>query len=220
MKQTHSGVTTVILGDGPSLNAEDVSLAACAPDTRLLAINYSIGTTRHRPLTFYYYHHDKLDQMVNVSRVLEEHAAGLVDVYTADPAAEGRVPWPVIPFSGKFGFEARPEAGLRSGAASGYAAINLAYHLGARDILLLGYDCCDAPNGEFSWAKDSDDSSKPKYDYETWKRNFNDLAKVLPAYGVRVRNASRHTALEAFPLVKLEDALEGAAERPATSLEN
>jgi hypothetical protein len=39
---------------------------------------------------------------------------------------------------------------------SGLAAVNLAYHLGAREIVLLGIDMCAGPNGETHWSRQAE----------------------------------------------------------------
>lgn len=91
---------------------------------------------------------------------------------------------------------------------SGQAAINVAYHLGANRIVLVGMDNCNGPEGrahchdEYPWYR-------PK---KTWLSKFNVLrhaVEPLAAAGVQVLNASPISALPWWPKVNLFDITEG-----------
>lgn len=104
-----------------------------------------------------------------------------------------------------------PETGLASardtlalGRNSGYQAINLAVHLGATRILLLGLDMCDGKTPHFFG--NHPDRSRPPF--KLCLERFATMPGPLAAAGVTVLNCSRRTALRAFPLVTLEAALE------------
>jgi hypothetical protein len=115
-------------------------------------------------------------------------------------AGAGR--WPgvqVLHNTGRVGLETRAY-GLRTGSNSGYQAINLARHLGARRILLLGYDM----RGGHFFGQHPDGTAPP---FAVCLSHFHSLVKPLAAEGIEVLNCSRHTALEAFPRVPLEEAL-------------
>lgn len=95
------------------------------------------------------------------------------------------------------------------GGNSGYQAINLAYLLGYKQIILLGYDMQEI-NGKSHWHRDHrfyKATNPAGAVFKTWICDFKALAKALTGTGVTVINASRKTALDAFPLVRLEDAL-------------
>ncbi|MFK3911355.1 hypothetical protein ACI2JI_04635 [Enterobacter cancerogenus] len=88
---------------------------------------------------------------------------------------------------------------------SGLRAIQLAIRLGARRVLLLGYDCCieagshwhgDHPVG----LKTPDESSVTR-----WHAEFTRLAAALS--GIEILNCSRRSALACFPLSTIEAAL-------------
>jgi hypothetical protein len=90
--------------------------------------------------------------------------------------------------------------------SSGGAAINLAVHLGARRIILLGFDMKTgvhtshfAPNAAKPTLKDET--------FEGWRDTMNHLASVLKAIGVTVLNATPGSALKAFPMVDFEATL-------------
>lgn len=92
---------------------------------------------------------------------------------------------------------------VHSGGNSGYQAINLALHLGAQRVVLLGYDMHNH-SGKSHWFGDH-----PK---NFANRNGNPdrfiaaFRTIQPgAYGLEILNCSRTTALDAFPRVALEE---------------
>jgi len=99
----------------------------------------------------------------------------------------------------------RDRARIHYGQNGGYQAINLAYHLGARRIVLLGYDLQRGPGGETHWFGHHPDRAVSAY--ASWLPLFRRLAVELAAEGIEVINCSRATALDAFPREPLEDVL-------------
>jgi hypothetical protein len=95
------------------------------------------------------------------------------------------------------------------GGNSGYQAINLAYLLGYKRIILLGYDM--KPNGKQShWHKDhifSGSTNPCKGTFIRWLMDFQALAGSINKTDATVVNATRSTALDCFPKMPLEDAL-------------
>lgn len=96
---------------------------------------------------------------------------------------------------------------LSTGGNSGHQAINLAYHLGAARIVLLGLDCGPGPAGEVHWhGNHPPGMQNPRpATMERWRAAFPTLARDLAAEGVEVINASRRTTLDCFPRIALED---------------
>lgn len=94
---------------------------------------------------------------------------------------------------------------LATGGHSGYQAINLAVHLGAARVVLLGYDMKPADDGRAHYFG-SHAYSKKKPPFQ-WLDTFNAMPARLAELGVTVLNASRETALTVFPRVSLEEAL-------------
>lgn len=83
---------------------------------------------------------------------------------------------------------------------SGYAAINLAILLGAKNIFLLGYDYQNAQKhwfGNYEWKSSTDD-----YVLKLWAAQFNSIQ--LP-FDVHVYNTNPLSQVVAFPKVRLED---------------
>lgn len=110
--------------------------------------------------------------------------------------------WPGVQIVGKtgsHGIEWR-RVGIRTGNNSGYQAINLAIHLGAKRILLLGYDM----SGTHFFGRHRDGSLPP---FAVCLKAFATMVPDLKAHDVSVINCTRKTALKSFPLQRLEEAL-------------
>jgi len=110
--------------------------------------------------------------------------------------------WPGVQIVGKTGsngIEWR-RVGIRTGNNSGYQAINLALHLGATTIVLLGYDM----QGTHFFGKHRDGSLPP---FAICLKNFATMVPELKAHHIRVVNCTRKTALRAFPILPLEEVL-------------
>ena len=91
---------------------------------------------------------------------------------------------------------------IHTGSNSGFAAINLAYHLGAKTIILLGYDM--RLNGSRRhWFNDRPERLNIASDYNDFIRSLGVID--TEKHGIEILNASRRTALTCFPLVDLED---------------
>jgi len=113
----------------------------------------------------------------------------------------------VLRNTGVDGLEREPN-GLRTGRNSGYQAINLAVHLGATTIILLGYDMAVGPGGRRHFFGDHPPPLTLTSVFPEFLRHFRTLPAPLAALGVRVLNATRTTALTDFPKVALAEALE------------
>jgi hypothetical protein len=114
----------------------------------------------------------------------------------------------VLRNTGMLGLELDP-TGLRAGHNSGYQAINLAVHLGAARILLLGYDMGPDATGLSHWFGEHPD--RVASPYPQMRAAFDSLVEPLAALGIAIVNCSRRTALTTFPCQALERALAVAA---------
>jgi len=128
---------------------------------------------------------------------------------SSDPTP--RPDWTVLQNTGTTGLELDP-TGLRTGINSGYQAINLAVHLGASRIILLGYDMGPDGTRDHWFGEHPDGQPSP---YPQMREYFETLVEPLQAIGVTVINCSRRTALTAFPCVPLEQELARLQERAA-----
>lgn len=99
--------------------------------------------------------------------------------------------------------------GLHTGQNSGYQAINLAVHLGARRLVLLGYDMqADQSSGpaRTHWFGDHPGGTSPTV-YEIMLPHFASLVKPLAERGIEIINATPRSRLRDFPMKRIEDAL-------------
>jgi hypothetical protein len=106
--------------------------------------------------------------------------------------------------TGREGLELDP-SGLRTGRNSGYQAINLSVHLGARRIVLLGFDMSPGAGGKSHYFGEHPDDRKPPL--TMFRKHFRTIAQPLKDVGVEVINCSRRSALTAFPKLCLKSML-------------
>ena len=194
------GATVACLGGGPSLSAEQVM--RLRGRARVIAIN---DAWRLAPWADVLYACD--------GRWWRKHAgvpdfAGLK--ITLSNSAAQVAEWPEITVLQNTGVEglARAPQGLRTGRNGGYQAINLAYHFGAKRILLLGYDMKIAADGRSHWfGEHADWPVRPNIYRDVFLPHFEGLAHDLDAAGVDVVNCTPGSALEAFRKAPLDHAL-------------
>lgn len=93
--------------------------------------------------------------------------------------------------------------------SSGASAINFAYHLGAKRIILLGFDMhSDGIN--HNWHKEhkgrsiSNSNFNP---YERFLKPFKQIKEEADNLGLEILNATVGSALTIFPMVNIKDAI-------------
>lgn len=96
------------------------------------------------------------------------------------------------------------------GGNSGYMAVHLAVHYGAKRILLLGYDMKNGPRGRRHWFGNHPGMLNSKNAFSGWIRAFDKFSIYLTNLGVDVVNCTPNSALRCFRRVSLEKALNGA----------
>ncbi len=101
---------------------------------------------------------------------------------------------------------------LRTGRNSGYQAVNLAVHLGAKRIVLVGYDMKVGPRGEQHWFgahRDVDGREVPTAaaTIAKWAPRFASMVPQLERLGIEVLNATPGSAIDCFPRTALGDCL-------------
>ena len=194
------GATVACLGGGPSLTVEQLN--ELRGRARVIAIN---DAWRLAPWADALYACDgrwwrKQDGV--------RAYAGLK--ITLSNSAAQVAAWPeikVLENTGTEGLELSPH-GLRTGRNGGYQAINLAVHLGARRILLLGYDMRLSADGRSHWFGDHADwPTRPNIYRDVFLPHFEGLAHALDAIGVAVVNCTPGSALQVFPTAPLDQAL-------------
>jgi hypothetical protein len=199
-----SGETVAIFAGGPSLTQADVD-ACRAAGCRMLAIKDAIRMAPDADVLYsgevrWWRHYGDGLSFTGLRYGIESASPG--------PAvAVGLGPWGVtfLRNTGPLGLETDP-TGLRTGKNSGYQAVNLAVHLGARRIVLLGYDMKPV-NGQDHWFGPQPYVHAP-IPYAAFHECFATIVEPLQALGVEVINASPGSSLTAFPRVTLAQALE------------
>lgn len=204
--QTEYHSTIYCVGGGISLKAVDFRRLN---RSRVIAINKAFLDLPHAEVVYFT---DKRFYDWFCHKNLLKHSGRLVSVSAQmnDPRVEQ---WRL---SGRTGIDLTPGR-LCGGNNAGYAAINLAMHLGARRIILLGYDMT---------APDADDESSEYMEGDTHyhgrypvRLRKNVFTKMLPYFrtlvkpardlGVGIINAvgEPESRIDCFPKVPLEEAL-------------
>lgn len=207
------GERCFILGGGPSLKGFDASVLR--GKGRVLVVNdswrlapwfdclyFTDPTWYQQQLGF-----DRwaLDMSINFGQIIYKRM--LVNGDTGSAFAE-HPQVRQLKFSGAMGLETDP-AKLRHGCNSVYAAMNLAYHFGVNQIVLLGVDMRIIPGQRTHW-HDEERANAPTFAdiiKQSMLPKFQTLAEPLKAAGVEVLNATPESALTVWPLVALEDIL-------------
>lgn len=190
--------TIVCLGSGPSLTKADVDACRSA---RVIAIKNTIELAPWADVlygsgwdaggdTWWSREGPKLT-FPGLRYTLDERARVWASVLNLDLDGEG-------------GLSLDPSS-LRSGGHSGFQAINLAVHLGAKRVVLLGYDTQPTPTGKDHYFGSHPHGVRPPYHLFQWL--FPTIVEPLQALGVTVINASRETALTCFPRMTIQEAL-------------
>lgn len=193
------GDTFICLGGGPSLTPADVDFVR--GKARVIAVNDAYRLAPWADVL--YACDDRWWKWQHRERPSEIAAfGGLKFSLKRESARYAGVQ--VLRNTGDQGLELSP-TGLRNGRNGGYQAINLAVHLGASRVLLLGYDMKLGEKGEKHWFGEHPDHGRSPY--ATFRRVFPTIVKPLKEIGVEVFNCSRRTALACFPRVPLETAL-------------
>lgn len=204
------GGTVVCIASGPSLTTEDVEsvrgqvviaindAVRLAPWAQVLYSSDSLWWDRYKGMPKFQGLRFKVSpspfRVENKKQPGKEH---LIGVNTLRNAGEPGI-----------SFEADT---VCTGKNSGHAAVNLAVHLGAKRILLLGYDMGPHKGRHHFYDKDPVQHNSP---YQMFRKYMATAVQPLKDAGIEVLNCTRQTNLECFPLVKLEDALRDCAVSP------
>lgn len=103
------------------------------------------------------------------------------------------------------GFSWCPESLHRIGGSSGYGALNVATLMGAKRIILLGFDYCRNHRGVKNWHEAY--TWPQNENWTAWARAYVNAAPSLVEHGVEVINASPISAITAFPRMTVTEAL-------------
>jgi len=96
---------------------------------------------------------------------------------------------------------------IHYGSNSGYQITNVAYLLGIKTMILIGFNMMVVDKKKHFFG-DHPKGLAQNSSYQSFAQQFNTIK--LDSYDVDVINASQPTALKAFPQMSLEDAIEFA----------
>jgi hypothetical protein len=96
---------------------------------------------------------------------------------------------------------------VNRGGNSGYQAVNLAYHFGAKEIILLGFDLHRRDGAHWHGDHGEGMVNAPESHIRKWRKAFRQLASDLWTAHVRVVNCTPGSDLKVFPRVALHKAL-------------
>lgn len=191
----------MLLGTGPSLSAADVS--SVRGRARVIAVNGAVDLAPWADVLY------SSDQMFWLSRNGMPTFAGLkygiAERKLRSFSFRGYPDIQILNNTGPLGLETDPR-GLRHGKNSGFAAINLAVHLGAARVLLLGYNL-----GPVAKRLHFDGTPGRGANYDRFARAFPTLVEPLKRLGVEVLNCTSPTRLTCFPSASLPDVLSRSA---------
>lgn len=229
------GSTVVCIGGGPSLTPNDIKTVWAAtqlsprmrlrseddalPMVRVISINDSYRLAPWADLLYgcdwtWWDKHLGARAFQGGHRVIMEHP----DKHEAGTfEAAHRYGLKVLRCTGESGFEDDPTA-IRHGYNGGYQAVHLAVKLGAKRVLLLGYDMKPEPVGvapgkdgtpqpvlKHHWHGDDKDRAAPPY--RLFLKEWGSLVLPLRERGVQVINCTPGSALDSFPRQTLSEAL-------------
>ena len=205
------GSTVVVIGGGSSLTTEDVDyvgvrrearllerrlLKSEEPDIRVIAIKEAVELAPWADVLYacddhWWKHHKGYPSYSGLKYALEPQRWAWPDVQVLCNRGESGLSY--------------DRSGLCTGHNSGYQAVNLAFHLGAKRIVLLGFDMWAGPDGRRNWFdKPGLHVDSP---YPIFLHRFAQLVETSKKAGLQIVNASRFTVMESFPRVTLSEAL-------------
>lgn len=218
------GQTAAILAGGPSLTQRDVDAVKRAVHVRCITVNDSYRLAPWADLAYFCdlrwwsWHHERPAWRDLLARA----AAGETIVATLEnlELLERHPFIRCLRNVGRDGIETTPGA-IKNGGNGGYQALNIAVQLGARRVLLLGFDMRRVANRSH-W-HDGHPVVAPETVYrDLMIPSYTNAAPELARLGVEVVNCTPGSALTAFPFQSIDEALRHetstAADPPAAEL--
>lgn len=190
-----AGQTAVILASGPSLRSFDGRLPE---GVRTITTNSTIFNYPKADVAFgadFYWW--KLNQAA-------VRKASRAQCWTVDRTAAERYGLSFVRGAETGGLH---ETRVNVNGNSGAACINLAALFGAKRILLLGMDMKHGPKGERHWHPEHPKPCGQQSCFDDWLYKFDALARGCERKGIEVVNCTPGSALRAFPMMSLEEAL-------------
>lgn len=179
-------MTWFILGNGPSLSVVDI--ARCDMATTI-AINSAAELAPEAAILF---SRDLKWCASNADLIRGWRGRAITTSYRAgmDYGME------FMPMDRRDDFPPPGSSAIRYGISSGHAAVSLAIHLGAKEIVLLGFDG-RAVNGRTHW---HDRYSEPRVEiYAAFNQAWRGWRAAAEARGVNILNGTPNSMILEFP---------------------
>ena len=185
-----TGDTVLCVASGPSLDTDDIDYAKGR--CRVIAINDNYQTAPFADILYacdlkWWDWHKGAPEFAGLKYSMDKKVVQKYDVNYI----EGK---------GGIGLSSSSEF-IHTGSNSGFQAINLAYLLGARRVLLTGYDMKFAATGAAHWFGDHPDKVRSGY------ARFIDAFKQIDQANIEIINCTRDTALKCFPQMTIQEAI-------------
>lgn len=202
------GQTVFVIGGGPSLQDQDLS---GIHDKPVLGINFAATLGRWVDVVY------GMDRIFWAGRPDEESDEGFIHwlrrvehpCWRVSPC-RALAPYKdikILKVEQRLGIDTRPGY-VANWKHSGHGAINLAVNLGAKRIVLLGFDMRHDPERGHNWHEWSP-KEPPKDVYEEgFVSVLESTVEPLEELGVEVVNATPRTNLDLWPTVTLREELE------------
>ena len=190
------GETIYIIGGGPSLKNFDFRQLE---GSKTIAINKALFYHNSSQVVywtdtrFYSWYKNDIDNYKGLK-------------YTIKPGSQYTNDIKLLKKGKPYGLEKDPDY-LAHGFNSGYAAINLAYHLGAAKIILLGFDMCNNGNETHFHDGYPTRGTSDKMYIDKFIPGFKELKSEILNENVQIYNASAHSMITVFPKITIEQAL-------------
>lgn len=91
-----------------------------------------------------------------------------------------------------------------SGRNAGHQAVNLAYHIGYRQIVLIGFDM-NVNVDKTHWHDDHKRTTNKEVFVNNFIPDFNEMNKHREQLGLKIFNLNRQSGLRCFPFADLDD---------------
>lgn len=201
-------LTFTLIASGPSLTPEDCALVQQwqGPNRRVVAINNSWSLAPFADI-LYGGDYGWIEHYATARGPRRLWSEFQGERWTSSKPAADRWKWRYIERRQGRGLSPHPNT-INSGDNSGSQAIGLAVCLGAKRIILLGFDFKHA-GARKHWHPDHAPPLQNAQHIAGWLAHLPALAKDLESASISVTNCSRDTAITVFPRLGLREALFG-----------
>lgn len=182
-------MTWFVLGNGPSLSASDI--ARCDMATTI-AVNSACELA---PDAAFLFARDLKWCHANMAEIADWRGRAITTNYRA--AQELGMEY--LPMDRRDDFPPPGSSAIRYGISSGHVAVSLAIHLGAKRIVLLGFDG-RVVNGRTHWHNRYREEREAVY--PLFCRGWRGWRKAAEARGVRIENHTSGSAIDEFLIIE------------------